>query len=182
MTTSAPLERSGSAPDLLQLDTHALRRSSLSPSFSSSGSEEDSPQTPLPSSSSRIYADGLPTPDPTPSPPANPAGTAAAEAEEYFRADASTSVLSDPQQLEQPAESPTMCILSDSDGLTPPRHPQPASRRRGRTLPFSLWELLREEVRAQDPSDSSHEGKSERVSNFLMVPMQVEKVRAWTFQ
>lgn len=42
--------------------------------------------------------------------------------------------------------------------------------------PFSLWEYLREELLATD-FDSHQELKWERVSNFLSVPIGVEKVR-----
>ena len=43
-------------------------------------------------------------------------------------------------------------------------------------VPFSLWEYLREEVLATD-FDSHQEMKWERVSNFLSVPLAVERVR-----
>lgn len=44
------------------------------------------------------------------------------------------------------------------------------------TPPFSLWEYLREELLATD-FDSHQELKWERVSNFLSIPIGVEKVR-----
>lgn len=50
------------------------------------------------------------------------------------------------------------------------------TRKKMTMLPFSLWEFLKEEIRAQD-LDGSQDPKGERVSNFLMVPMQVEQVR-----
>lgn len=43
-------------------------------------------------------------------------------------------------------------------------------------IPFSLWDYLREELLATD-FDSHQELKWERVSNFLNVPLAVEKVR-----
>lgn len=41
--------------------------------------------------------------------------------------------------------------------------------------PFSLWDYLREEILATD-FDSHHELKWERVSNFLSIPLAMEKV------
>lgn len=41
--------------------------------------------------------------------------------------------------------------------------------------PFSLWDYLREELLATD-FDSHQEMKWERVSNFLNVPIAIEKV------
>lgn len=42
-------------------------------------------------------------------------------------------------------------------------------------IPFSLWEYLREELLATD-FDSHQELKWERVSNFLSIPLAIEKV------
>ena len=42
-------------------------------------------------------------------------------------------------------------------------------------IPFSLWDYLREELLATD-FDSHQEMKWERVSNFLNIPLAVEKV------
>jgi hypothetical protein len=42
--------------------------------------------------------------------------------------------------------------------------------------PFSLWDYLREELLATD-FDSHQELKWERVSNFLNIPLAMEKVR-----
>ncbi|GAA98908.1 uncharacterized protein L969DRAFT_51170 [Mixia osmundae IAM 14324] len=42
-------------------------------------------------------------------------------------------------------------------------------------LPYSLWDYLREEMSATE-LDGTQEVKSERVSNFLSVPMEVEKI------
>lgn len=44
--------------------------------------------------------------------------------------------------------------------------------------PFSLWEYLREELLAAD-FDSHQELKWERVSNFLHIPLGIEKVRCF---
>lgn len=44
-------------------------------------------------------------------------------------------------------------------------------------VPFSLWDYLKEELLATD-FDSHQELKWERVSNFLSVPLAIEKVRA----
>lgn len=46
--------------------------------------------------------------------------------------------------------------------------------------PFSLWDYLREELLATD-FDSHQEMKWERVSNFLTMPVAVEKVRLLPF-
>jgi len=43
--------------------------------------------------------------------------------------------------------------------------------------PFSLWDYLREELLATD-FDSHQELKWERVSNFLSIPLAIEKVGA----
>ena len=45
------------------------------------------------------------------------------------------------------------------------------------TRPFSLWDYLREELLATD-FDSHQELKWERVSNFLSIPVAIEKVSA----
>jgi hypothetical protein len=42
--------------------------------------------------------------------------------------------------------------------------------------PFSIWDYLREELLATD-FDSHQEMKWERVSNFLSIPVAIEKVR-----
>ncbi|KAG8858017.1 hypothetical protein FRB96_005508 [Tulasnella sp. 330] len=55
---------------------------------------------------------------------------------------------------------------------------QPA--RRSETPPFSLWEYLREELLATD-FDSHQELKWERVSNFLSIPIGVEKILSFGF-
>lgn len=44
------------------------------------------------------------------------------------------------------------------------------------SVPFSLWDYLREELLATD-FDSHQEMKWERVSNFLHIPFALEKVR-----
>jgi hypothetical protein len=43
--------------------------------------------------------------------------------------------------------------------------------------PFSLWDYLREEILATD-FDSHQELKWERVSNFLSIPLAMEKVNS----
>jgi hypothetical protein len=45
-----------------------------------------------------------------------------------------------------------------------------------RFLPASLWDYLKEEIRATE-LDGSQEMKAERVTNFFSVPMVVEQVR-----
>ena len=54
---------------------------------------------------------------------------------------------------------------SDFSKTTPPE-----------TTPFSLWDYLREELLATD-FDSHQELKWDRVSNFLSIPLAMEKVR-----
>jgi hypothetical protein len=51
------------------------------------------------------------------------------------------------------------------------------------TLPplFSLWDYFREELLATD-FDSHQEMKWERVSNFLNIPLAIEKVRLYRLQ
>jgi hypothetical protein len=44
--------------------------------------------------------------------------------------------------------------------------------------PFSLWDYLREELLATD-FDSHQELKWERVSNFLSIPLAMEKVNIY---
>jgi len=48
------------------------------------------------------------------------------------------------------------------------------------SVPFSLWDYLREELLATD-FDSHQELKWERVSNFLSMPVAMEKVRGLEF-
>ena len=64
--------------------------------------------------------------------------------------------------------------------LTPefPLSPTPASASQSQevsAVPFSLWDYLREELLATD-FDSHQELKWERVSNFLSMPLAMEKV------
>jgi hypothetical protein len=47
-------------------------------------------------------------------------------------------------------------------------------------VPFSLWDYLREELLATD-FDSHQELKWERVSNFLSMPLAMEKVPSSEF-
>jgi hypothetical protein len=66
-----------------------------------------------------------------------------------------------------PRESPTP---------PPPPIPQPQNKTVEQTAPqFSLWDYLREELLATD-FDSHQEQKWERVSNFLSMPLAIEKV------
>ena len=59
--------------------------------------------------------------------------------------------------------------------LLPPAEPPPALQYLA-PPPFSLWDYLREELLATD-FDSHQELKWERVSNFLSIPLAIEKVR-----
>lgn len=65
--------------------------------------------------------------------------------------------------------SPTTLVFEG-----PPPQPDPYS------VPFSLWDYLREELLATD-FDSHQELKWERVSNFLSMPLAMEKVRDLEF-
>jgi hypothetical protein len=66
--------------------------------------------------------------------------------------------------------SPTVstCNVGSPEPLSPP--PQTLLQ-----APFSLWDYLREELLATD-FDSHQELKWERVSNFLSIPLAMEKV------
>jgi hypothetical protein len=62
---------------------------------------------------------------------------------------------------------------------SPPASPPPTARRQelDQNQPlFSLWDYLWEELLATD-FDSHQELKWERVSNFLSIPLAMEKVR-----
>ena len=54
--------------------------------------------------------------------------------------------------------------------------PSPIHDESAEAAPFSLWDYLREELLATD-FDSHQELKWERVSNFLSMPVAIEKVR-----
>jgi hypothetical protein len=63
--------------------------------------------------------------------------------------------------------------------LAPPSHDTPEEKfthAASEPPPFSLWDYLWEEIVATD-FDSHQEMKWERVSNFLSVPLAIEKVR-----
>ncbi len=68
----------------------------------------------------------------------------------------------------------------DSPPLTSPPYTTTFDRQKpselGNTPPFSLWDYLREELLATD-FDSHQELKWERVSNFLSMPVAIEKVK-----
>lgn len=73
---------------------------------------------------------------------------------------------------------------SQSSNRTSPSQSQILSPRRPpalktRLLPASLWDYLKEEIRATE-LDGSQEMKAERVTNFFAVPMAVERVRVST--
>jgi hypothetical protein len=70
------------------------------------------------------------------------------------------------------ASLPPSPILSPADpGILVPECPSPITH----DPPFSLWDYLREELLATD-FDSHQELKWERVSNFLNIPLAMEKV------
>lgn len=68
-------------------------------------------------------------------------------------------------------------ILNEDGRRDPEQERSPVSDVIREAPPFSLWEYLREELLAAD-FDSHQELKWERVSNFLSIPVGVEKVSA----
>lgn len=81
------------------------------------------------------------------------------------------------------SESVGVVRPSGENSLSPgPSTPTSSTRPRGlsnvgtRFLPATLWDYLREELRASE-LDGSQEMKAERVTNFFAVPMAVEQVR-----
>ena len=68
-----------------------------------------------------------------------------------------------------------------SVAYTPEDTPEPESRTsskaRAPLSDFSVWDYLVQEVISHD-YDQGQDEKEERVSNFLSVPVQLEKVRA----
>ncbi|KIL66316.1 hypothetical protein M378DRAFT_161198 [Amanita muscaria Koide BX008] len=64
-----------------------------------------------------------------------------------------------------------------SNSPSPPPAPVPAPPP---NVPFSLWDYLREELLATD-FDSHQELKWERVSNFLSIPLAIEKIIGFGF-
>ncbi|EAU91148.2 DUF747 family protein [Coprinopsis cinerea okayama7 len=70
-----------------------------------------------------------------------------------------------------PYEPPTpVSPLSSAFGT-----PEPPTKVERQDIPFSLWDYLREELLATD-FDSHQEQKWERVSNFLSMPLAMEKI------
>ena len=76
-----------------------------------------------------------------------------------------------PTPIEQSSPRPCSPLLPASDEDQP--HSLPYST--ASPPPFSLWDYLREELLATD-FDSHQEMKWERVSNFLNIPLAIEKV------
>ena len=79
-----------------------------------------------------------------------------------------------PIQPSRPFSPPTPVSPAAPIFEGPPSQPDPYS------VPFSLWDYLREELLATD-FDSHQELKWERVSNFLSMPLAMEKVRGSEF-
>jgi hypothetical protein len=78
-----------------------------------------------------------------------------------------------PTPIVPEAYTPTTPLSPISPGFETPE-PSKAVAHHG---PFSLWDYLREELLATD-FDSHQEQKWERVSNFLSMPVAMEKVRS----
>jgi len=72
---------------------------------------------------------------------------------------------------------PTPLASSPPPTLNVERYRPPPEQSDVYTPPFSLWDYLREELLATD-FDSHQELKWERVSNFLSIPIAIEKVSA----
>lgn len=189
MPPAPALERAGSAPDLLQLDLNKIR------SRNQGGSEDDLSGGELtPQHYKTAFVDGLPTPQGSPEFERRSFHYGEYDEDELF---VEAHQQQPPPELDSPqihstpisrADTPTSPALSvdesnywnSAPGLAPGQADTPWTphqRRRMTMLPFSLWEFLKEEIRTQD-LDGSQDPKGERVSNFLMVPMQVEKVRS----
>ena len=79
----------------------------------------------------------------------------------------------EPIPLTTSASAPSALVTSNVDKA---KAPPAGGSTRSTTTPFTLWEYLQEELLATD-FDSHQEMKWERVSNFLSVPVAVEKVR-----
>ena len=77
--------------------------------------------------------------------------------------------MSMPPDPDSPPSPPRTSPSSSSDAAKFPGLPS-------RFLPASLWDYLKEEIRATE-LDGSQEMKAERVTNFFSVPMVVEQVR-----
>ena len=74
------------------------------------------------------------------------------------------------------AEPQTYASLPPSPNSPSPPSFRPPSKGVLYSPPFSIWDYLREELLATD-FDSHQELKWERVSNFLSIPVALEKVR-----
>ncbi|KAF8606126.1 DUF747-domain-containing protein [Ceratobasidium sp. AG-I] len=166
------------------------RRSISSSSFSTSRSSNPdygrftplASQTHATSSSStaaqptRYY----PTPSPPPAierqprpPPVNlPSAPFAEERKTY------TSLPSTPVLAATRPEFPE--VRKEAADLTRPTSSQQVEEHEDDLEPFSLWDYLREELLATD-FDSHQELKWERVSNFLNVPVAIEKIVSFGF-
>ena len=70
--------------------------------------------------------------------------------------------------------APNFFVEDEHVAPLPPKREEPPPRED--TPPFSIWDYLREELLATD-FDSHQELKWERVSNFLSMPLAIEKVR-----
>ena len=90
------------------------------------------------------------------------------------------------QPLTYASLPPTPISSSPPRCASPPPLPQPVALAPPKKLeeptyePFSIWDYLREELLATD-FDSHQELKWERVSNFLSMPVAMEKVRDTTY-
>ena len=119
-------------------------------SFQQSGEEDDAPSLARPASATSL--------------PITP---------HHFRVRSSEDEKDDVSLVEPTSPDANDSVLLDSPKLSTPAVLK--SRSSISRLPFSLWQYLQEEIRAIE-LDGSQEVKSERVVNFLSVPMAVEKV------
>lgn len=181
--SSAPLERSDSAPDLVRIDPFAT-------ATDDEGAREESDGKHLAQSKSSNFNQGrakfanmLPTPEASPDPETYmpsfevpEAGHETDDSESIYapRITCHSTPVSRVHTPTTPLEGDSaFWSASSHSGIQQP--PDTPRRRSARMLPFSLWDYLQEEVHTSD-LDGSQDVKSERVSNFLMVPMQAEKV------
>lgn len=76
-------------------------------------------------------------------------------------------------------DSPTSDAASPTwaNGSTTPSE---LTAKKPRLLPVSLWVYLMEEINAEEASDSQ-DAKAERVTNFIRVPVEVEKIIIFGF-
>lgn len=75
---------------------------------------------------------------------------------------------------------PTPVSLSRPQSPPPEKHKAHTFEHYTRPSPFSIWDYLKEELFATD-FDSHQDLKWERVSNFLNIPIALEKVRLHYF-